>query len=240
MSPKEILQLTAHRPWPMPAKSWQYYQEWNNAVFLHWPVKTNDLRKFVPERLEIDLFEGQAWISLVAFTMEQIRPKLLPAFPPISNFHEINIRTYVKAGGKTGVYFLSIEGGKALACFVAKTLSGLPYRYSKIDRTDSNYQSKNDVFSDRLSLEYEIKDSHIQKSALDKWLTERYSLFQETKNGNLYIFEIQHAEWEVNEVELKQLEVHYPRFHPFLDGEPKLAHYSKGVEVVAWDKEKVT
>lgn len=63
----------------------------------------------VPHDLEIDLFEGKPWVYLVAFTMEKIRPKYLPSFPPISDFDEINIRTYVKKDNKAGVYFLSIN-----------------------------------------------------------------------------------------------------------------------------------
>ena len=111
MKIKEILNQTNHRPWKIPNESWKFYQEWNRAVFLHWQVELSELKKFVPDELEIDLFDGKAWISVVAFTMEKIRPKYLPYFSPISNFDEINVRTYVKANGKSGVYFLSIEDG---------------------------------------------------------------------------------------------------------------------------------
>ena len=136
----EILNNTEHRPWQMPSEKWKFYQEWNNALFLHWQVELKELEKFVPKELEIDLFEGKPWISVVAFTMEKIRPRNLPSFPPVSYFDEINIRTYVKSNNKTGVYFLSIEGGKKLACTVAKKMSQLPYRYSKIKRTKNQFR----------------------------------------------------------------------------------------------------
>ncbi len=68
---RDLLKATTHRPWDLPEGKWKYYQEWNNAVFLHWKVDIADLRKFVPEDLEIDLFEGRPWVSLVAFTDEQ-------------------------------------------------------------------------------------------------------------------------------------------------------------------------
>ena len=97
MTIKEILNSTAHRPWEIPKESWKYYQEWNRAIFLHWEVELSELQKWVPKELEIDLFEGKAWVSVVAFTMEKIRPKNLPPFSLISNFEEINIRTYVKS-----------------------------------------------------------------------------------------------------------------------------------------------
>ena len=93
MKIQEILKKTEHRPWSLPDANWKFYQEWNDAVFLHWQVDESELKKLVPADLEIDRYEGKSWVSLVAFTMEKVRPKFLPPFPPISNFHEINIRT---------------------------------------------------------------------------------------------------------------------------------------------------
>ena len=86
MTIKEILNTTSHRPWKMPSGSWKFYQEWNNAIFLHYQVDLRELEKIVPKELEIDLYEGKPWVSVVAFTMEKIRPKNLPAFSPISDF----------------------------------------------------------------------------------------------------------------------------------------------------------
>jgi uncharacterized protein YqjF (DUF2071 family) len=85
------------------------------------------LREFVPTDLEIDLFSGKPWVSVVAFTMNNIRPRYLPPFPPISDFHEINIRTYVTKNNKSGVYFLSIEASKKTSSMVSRLVSRLPY-----------------------------------------------------------------------------------------------------------------
>ena len=90
MKIKEILNNISHRPWGLPKSNWKFYQEWNNTIFLHWEVDIKELQQFVPKEIEIDLFEGKAWVSLVAFTMEKIRPKSLPYFPPVSNFDEIS------------------------------------------------------------------------------------------------------------------------------------------------------
>ncbi|KQC30850.1 YqjF family protein [Flagellimonas eckloniae] len=237
MKYREILNTTGHRPWKMPTESWKFYQEWNNALFLHWQVELSELKKFVPKELEIDLFEGKPWISVVAFTMEKIRPKNLPSFPPISDFDEINIRTYVKSNNKTGVYFLSIEGGKNLSCKIAKGISGLPYRFSKINRTEKTYQSQNPEFNDSLDIEFVIGKELNEKTELDKWLTERYALFQDT-NTSISEFEIHHLEWPINEVGLDTLDLKYPRFEKLIKDKPMKIHYSKGVKVIAWGKNK--
>ncbi|PKV48890.1 hypothetical protein ATE84_0906 [Aquimarina sp. MAR_2010_214] len=237
MSIKELLNTTEHRPWKIPDKNWKFYQEWNNAIFIHWQVELSELQKYVPKELEIDLFEGKPWVSLVAFTMEKIRPKHLPAFPPISTFDEINIRTYVKSNSKTGVYFLSIEGGTSLSCKIAKAISELPYRYSKITRSEHQYQSINPEFKDELDIQFSIGEEITEKSTLDKWLTERYALFQDTERS-INEFEIHHIEWPIQKIELTHLKVNYPRFDKLIKEKPDKIQYSKGVNVIAWGKNK--
>ncbi len=74
MTINEILSLKEHRPWSMPKGNWKFHQEWNNSVFLHWQVDLEQLKKFVPKELEIDLYNGKPWVSIVAFTMEKVRP----------------------------------------------------------------------------------------------------------------------------------------------------------------------
>ncbi len=237
MSIQEILNTTKHRFGEIPADGWKFYQEWNNAIFLHYEVDLNELKKFVPKELEIDLFDGKPWISIVAFTMEKIRYKYLPSFPPISDFDEINIRTYIKSNNKTGVYFLSIEGGKKLSCKVAKGISELPYRFSEIIRTDRKYLSSNSEFNDKLDIEFRIGRELAKKTALDKWLTERYALFQDT-DDSINEFEIHHLEWQINELDLERLEINYPRFKRMINNQPNKVHYSAGVKVIAWGKTK--
>ncbi|WP_299311945.1 DUF2071 domain-containing protein [uncultured Aquimarina sp.] len=237
MTIQKILKNTQHRSWDLPNEPWKYYQEWNSAFFLHWRVDYSELKKFVPKELEIDLFEGSAWVSLVAFSMEKIRPKYLPYFPPISNFNEINIRTYIKSGKKTGVYFLSIEGAKKISCKIAKKISDLPYRYSKMKRTTNTYASFNKDYKDCFKIQFKIGKEHNTKSRLDIWLTERYALFQDT-NDSINEYEIHHPEWSLQEIEIKSLTINYPRFSDLLKGAPNKVGYSKGVQVIAWGVNK--
>ena len=169
--------------------------------------------------------------------MEKIRPKNLPSFPPISDFDEINIRTYIKSNNKTGVYFLSIEGGKKISCKAAKGVSKLPYRFSKINRTESLYESNNSEFNDKLNIEFKVGRAITKKTKLDKWLTERYALFQDTEK-HINEFEIHHLEWPIDEMSLKKLELNYKKFDKLIKNEPNKIQYSKGVKVIAWGKTK--
>ncbi|ELR70681.1 protein YqjF [Fulvivirga imtechensis AK7] len=237
MRPKQLLNAVDHRSQDLPTGRWKFYQEWNNVIFLHWQVARKKLREFVPEELEFDTHEGQCWVSLVAFTMNKVRFRNLPPFPPVSDFHEVNIRTYVKMNNSSGVYFLSMEGAKKLSCKIAKMTSVLPYRYSKMERDKYTYTSKNQVYDDHFNIRYDIGQID-EKDPLGIWLTERYALFQDS-GPDIFKYQVHHQPWPLYTLHIHELEVSYKRFYTLLTGVPARAHYSPGVSVVSWDKEKV-
>lgn len=236
---EEILNDISHRPFEIPKGNWVYYQEWNRALFLHWIVPFELLRKCVPSNLCIDTFEGNCYISLVAFTMEKIRPKFLPSIGCISDFDEINVRTYIDNDNKKGVYFLNIEAGKTISAWIAKAISGLPYEKSKISRTDKFYDSKNLKKGFSLKAEFKIKEEITEKTQMDKWLTERYCLYL-YQEKELYRYDIHHKEWEIKNVSIKSLNVNYKIGEIDLnDRQPNLTHYSEGIKVIAWKRQKI-
>ena len=237
MSKKELLESTAHRSWLPPEKSWSFYQEWNDAVFLHWEVPFDDLRALVPEELELDHFEGKYYVSIVAFQMEKIRPRYLPAVSFISNFYEINVRTYVTAEEKPGVYFLNIEASSSLSAFVCRSLSGLPYEKANIIRTEKSYISLNKKKKFDLNLKFEPNNLKYEKSQLDFWITERYCLYLVSKS-KIFRFQTHHREWEIQQITISNLELKYHVGELRFEADNLNSyHYSKGVKVIAWNKE---
>lgn len=235
----EILKDLQHRPWELPQTPWHYYQEWNHVLFFHWAVDAEVLKPLIPPGLELDIFDGKAWISLVPFTMQKIRPKFLPAVSVVSDFHEINLRTYVSKDGKSGVYFINIEAEKHFSAFLSRNLSGLPYEKALIKRSEGKYSSSNIFKKFALDVEFAVKENVSEKSELEKFLTERYALFLERK-GILFRYDIHHREWKIKMLEVKKLHLDYKL--PGLDlanKQPDLVHYSDGVEVVAWRKVRV-
>lgn len=239
-----LLTSTAHRPWPLPGGRWKYYQEWNKALFLHWEIDAALIQPFLPPATTLDTFEGKAWLSIVAFTMQKIRPRHLPFFKPVSDFHEVNVRTYVIKDGKSGVYFLSLEAQKMLSVFISRNLSALPYQKASIRRSKQShshmYSSINIPKQFRLHAVYDIVAQDYHKTALDRFLTERYCAYVD-KKGVVYRYDIHHPEWPVQPVTIRELELQYKigNIHITTDTPPQLAHYSSGVKVVAWGKEKV-
>lgn len=234
---KFILKEVSHRPWPIPNRNWVWYQEWNEVVFLHWPVPIDWLKPRIPKSLKIDLFEGQSWISFVAFTMENVRPAYLPAFSPLSNFQELNIRTYVIADDKPGVYFLSIEAGKKSACWLADALSGLPYQFANMSRKDQLFQSHNVKTGNSFKAQYQV-GNQVKGDGLDQWLTERYCLYQDFPNGT-FRYEVHHQPWALHQVELKSWDIQYQGYHEIVTSLPQRYHFSPGVPILAFSKEKI-
>lgn len=202
-------------------------------MFMHARVPVDWLQKHVPEGLAIDTFDGDAWISIVVFRMEKIRPRFLPPVSLLSDFGEINIRTYVTAGGKQGVYFLSMEANKKFSCYLAKTISGLPYQYQPFVYTNSKLSGK------LISFDYEIREPILNKSSFDLWLTERYCLYYYYQ-GAMLRYNLHHLEWALSAASITNLQLSYPLLDTLPQPiAPEAFHFSTGVRVAAWSAEKV-
>ena len=94
-----------HRLWPPPASPWVMTQTWYNLLFAHWPIPAEMMRALVPQQLELDTFDGQAWLGVVPFGMTRVYPRGTFPVPWLSRFLEMNVRTYVTLEDKPGVFF---------------------------------------------------------------------------------------------------------------------------------------
>lgn len=230
-SKQNILEVVHHRQYPLPAGQWQHYQEWHGNIMFHWKINAQILNKYIPPGLTIDNYGGSAYVSLIAFTVCKLSPRLLPPLPVISNFHEVNLRTYVIRDGKPGIYFLSIEAEKLLPALLARFIMGLPYRKSLIKRKENYYLVKGK--QTEMEISYKAGDPY-EKDQLDYWLTERHCLFEE-QSGKLFRLDIHHKPWKLQHVTLNIKKLNYP----YCDGAPIRAHYSEKIQVLLWGKEFV-
>src|SRR5688500_5867254 len=118
-----------NRPWPTPLRPWAMRMDWHELLFMHWPVPVAALRRHVPGTLDIDTFEGRAWIGVVPFRMTNVRPRFVPPVPRLSAFPELNVRTYVVPAGtkdKPGVWVFSLDATNPLAVRAARWSYHLP------------------------------------------------------------------------------------------------------------------
>lgn len=225
---------------------------WVELLFLHWPVSFDQLRKRIPPGLQVDTFEGQAWLSIVPFRMTGVAPRLLPDLPGLSAFPELNVRTYVTDGKRPGVWFFSLDATSRFAVRAARWLFHLPYMDANISfvrparnpewiRYTSRRIHKNEPVAD-LDVEYRpLGESRTTvPGTLDHWLTARYIMYMANSRGQIFDGEVDHNPWELREVEfVVRRNTMTDSLNLETDLSPPLAHYSDMTKVVAWRKRPV-
>lgn len=108
-------------------------QSWRNLLFLHWPFEPDVIQASLPDGLEVDTFGGRAYVGVVPFSMEKVRPVGLPPVPGLSWFGELNLRTYVIGpDGSPGVWFYSLDADQRIAVWLARQVFALPYHHATI------------------------------------------------------------------------------------------------------------
>lgn len=177
---------------------------WHDLLFAHWPVDASALARIVPAGLEIDTFDGAAWLGVVPFRMTGVRLRGTPALPGPGAFAELNVRTYVRAGGRAGVWFFSLDAASRVAVRAARRLFHLPYfdaaMSCRAEGDDIAYASRRTHRGARgaeLAARYGPAGGEVRArpGSLEHWLTERYCLFAATPAGRVRIGEIDHAPW---------------------------------------------
>lgn len=108
------------------------FQSWRHLLFLHWAWSPAEIQKTLPPGLFVDTFNRNAYLGVVPFWMDQIRPRFLPPAPGLSWFLELNLRTYVHtADGTPGVWFYSLDCNQPIAVQLARTFFSLPYVHAR-------------------------------------------------------------------------------------------------------------
>jgi len=211
-------------------------QSWQSLLFMHWRVPVETLSRVIPSALELDTFQGDAYLGIVPFQMRAIRPRWLPRSMAF-NFLETNVRTYVVHRGRPGVYFFSLDASSRLAVMAARWGWSLPYFYASMShRLDSGkirYQSRraSGVRHD-VSFRVGTEESISQPGTLDHFLFERYLLFVE-RHGEVHVGQVHHDPYRVRTAEIDELDDDLARAAgvDLLAGMPDLAHYCDGVDV---------
>ena len=240
-----ILDETAHRPWPLPQGPWLMRQTWNDLLFAHWPVERAALRPLVPAPFQIDLFDGQAWVGVVPFFMTDVTPRLVPPLPWVSAFPELNVRTYVTVDDKPGVYFFSLDAGNAVAVGAARTLLNLPYHSaqmsSEIRDGEVHYRCRRGGArpAEFEAVYHGMEDRYPpMPRTLEHFLTERYCLYALNHRSIAYRLEIHHLPWALESAQATIVKntmtdaagIRLPPMAPML-------HFSKCQEMVCWGPE---
>lgn len=221
---------------------------WHDLAFLHWPVPEQALRRLLPPGVELDTFDGTAWLGVVPFRMTGVRPRFVPSIPWFSAFPEINVRTYVTVQGTPGVWFFSLDATSPVAVRGARWSWNLPYYGAEIRSIHrdgwidySSRRTQRGGGEARFSACYRpIHPVAVSKpGTLEYWLTERYCLYACGRLG-LLRGDIHHLPWPLQaaEVELRANTMTRP-IGVELPSTPPVAHFARFLDVYVWWRRRV-
>jgi len=249
MTAAEILSATEHHPYPLPSRPWLVHMTWRDLLFAHWPLTFEEVRRVTPAPLELQTFDGHAWVGVIPFVMDLS----LRGVPVLISTPEINVRTYVSYRGIPGVYFFSLDLASVVGVLGARIGVGLPYWLAKMwarrvpadrgyevrygsarvaDRADfwACYRPQQDderaVFSPR-------------PASLEHFLTERYCLYN-VERGKVYRVNIHHVCWPLQraEAEIARNTMAAANGISLPPNEPVL-HFARELDVLCWAPERV-
>lgn len=242
---QHILQQTAHRSIPIPDRPWVMSQRWDHLLFMHRRVSKDVVNEFIPRALDLDTYNGEAWISIIPFEVNDMHARAMPRIPFLHSYLELNVRTYVRYQGQPGVYFFSLDANLLPAVLGARTLS-LPYFYADMRMTKDGIgfhlsSGRKKTKTRKFNGNYRPTTSPYspQQESLTKWLLERYILWQ-GKGDTLIQGDIHHCPWEVYDAEALIETETVTAFLPesSLYGDP-IFHYAKSRRVLFWPLKKI-
>lgn len=192
-----------------PDRAHAMHQRWEQLLFLHWRWDVTEIQRRLPPGLFVDTFQSDAWLAIVPFYMRGIRPRFVPSVPGISNFLELNVRTYVHdERGRPGVWFYSLDCNQPLAVWTARTFFHLPYHHARMKAAakdgwidyDCHRHGKTDGARFRYSVAAQSKTA--EPGSLEFFLAERYLLFSQTSRG-LRCGQVHHSPYPLAEAKVE-------------------------------------
>ncbi len=203
------------------------------------------MKNMLPPGLELQQFDGSAWVGLVPFRMSGVMRRHLPDMPPFSSFPELNLRTYVEAGGKPGVWFFSLDADCWPIVFGGRHVYGLPYHAARMSQKHEDgwisFSSVRRSGGVAFQARYRpvVERFQAEPGSFEHWASERYCLYSHGRRRGLERVEVQHPPWPLQraEVEIEHSEIlQAAGIEPL--GEP-VCHFSPGVHVVSYPIEKL-
>lgn len=216
-------------------------QQWENMLFLHWEYDVHEIQKTLPKGLYVDLYKGKAFLGVTPFFMKKVKLKKIPFFPGLSNFLQINVRTYVyDEAGVPGIWFYSLDANNRMVVETAKNLFNMPYFYSEMESSinpngEIKYRCQRGNAGQIAEFCYRSADEKVQieDQSLEFFLIERYILYVNGEEGKLSKGRIYNKPYEIHKAVLSKWNdslLVQDGFIP-LKRDPEHVLFSSGVDV---------
>jgi uncharacterized protein YqjF (DUF2071 family) len=196
----------------MPATRVGLTMRWRDLLFLHYAYEPEAIQGLLPAGLTVDTFPDEtgkemAWVGLVPFRMEGVRPRGFPRIRACEDFPETNVRTYCHVDGKNpGVWFFSLDASNPFACAFARQFFHLPYKEAKmkVDRHGSevHYESTRccGEIDNSVHCRFGSEIGKAEPGSLEFFLVERYLLYSYSR-GSLFTGQVFHPPYGLQKVE---------------------------------------
>lgn len=191
------------------------HQRWSHILFLHWQWDPVEIQRSLPPGLIVDTFQGKAWLGVLPSYVSGTRPRLGPPVPGLSNFLQLNVRTYVfDAQGRPGVWCYSLDANQWLAVTLGRAWFCLPYEHATIKASLEkssgrvDYQVRRQGYDSESRFVYEPADdpgsaaSEAKPGSLEFFLIERYRLFAYQRTRGLFTGRVAHEPYLIGRAEV--------------------------------------
>lgn len=196
---------------PDPVRRAVMVQQWRDLAYVHWRYDAAEVKALIPGCLEVDTFDGSAWVGLIPFSMRNIGLPRTPAVPYLGSFPEVNVRTYVRHNGIPGVWFFSLDINRLIPAVVARTTYFLPYCWGSARNErqgDSLVTSVNRRWPSRAttSIRVSIGDAIEQPDDLSVFLSARWGLYSRGLGGAVRYAPVEHEKWPLHRATLESID----------------------------------
>ena len=245
---------TSLRPRPLPIGRWETTLRWNDLLFAHWPIPAAQVAAQLPEGIDVDTFQGSAWLGVVPFWLERIKMRGVPAIPGVRRFPDLNVRTYVRDRytGSPGIYCFSIDASNLFAVLFARVYFDLPYYWAEMrmeQRTEREFAFySRRRFSGRpvvfkasyRGLGPSPRTAEPRAGSFEYFMTERSALFGVNRQGQAMRSNLHYIPWplEEAEAEIERNDLGVATGFSLPNAAPVL-HYSRRLAVYVWPRERV-
>jgi uncharacterized protein YqjF (DUF2071 family) len=215
---------------------------WERLLFLHWAWDPGEIQKRLPQGLFVDTFDRKAWLAVAPFLMRRVHPRGLPCVPWLSDFLELNVRTYVyNQAGRPGVWFFSLWCNQPLAVELARKFFHLNYLHARMharvdQREMCSYRAiRRGAPEARYRFGAAGPKAETQPGSLEFFLVERYLLFSADRSNRLYSGKVHHVPYRVGPALIEEASRYPALFEGFSAlGAPDHTMIADDLEVEAW------
>jgi len=197
---------------------------WENIVMANYEIAPAILEKYLPKGIELDLYNGKAYVSLVGFMFKDTKIFNVPIFK-FGTFEEINLRFYVsrKVGNeiRRGVVFINETVPYKAVAWLANALykehyTTIPTRHHW-DFTKENKEIKYEWLVNKKWNSIELSASKEKKimaeNSFESFIFEHYYGYTKYNDTTTQEYQIAHPSWLINEIEAYKIDCDFENMY---------------------------